>query len=98
MRSLDVADRLVRGVVAGAGTALYVGSGDWTVVRTATGVYSITFARPFRSAPVTATSIAQGSAGSASVASLTPGGIVVNTWSAGGAAVDLPFNFAATGR
>jgi hypothetical protein len=39
MRSLDVADRLVRGVVAGAGTALYVGSGDWTVVRTATGVY-----------------------------------------------------------
>jgi hypothetical protein len=89
--------RVVEGIVAANGTVQNPGSSDWTVVKTATGGYSLRFSPPFRGVPVVHTTVIgfavigvnPTNADSASILSYAP---------PTGALTDIAFHFRAEGR
>lgn len=84
---------MLTGIVSGAGAIL--GGTGFTVVRTALGIYAITFTTAFAATPtVLATSAVQNGI-IVSVDQVTTTGFRLENVTAGGVSVDQPFNFIA---
>ena len=88
--------RILRGRIAGNGT-ISTGQG-FTVVKTGTGAYTVTFTVGFASEPTITATPQVGLARIATVTNVGTGSAQFRTWdSAGGAAVDQDFHFIAIG-
>jgi hypothetical protein len=86
-----VTNRLITGRVSGAG-AIISGTG-YTPVRTALGIYTITFTTPFAAAPVPVVTSAVQNGIITSIDLIVTTGFRVENVTPGGVSVDQPFTF-----
>lgn len=90
------ATRRVYGWVSSTGAIANPGSADWTITKSATGVYVILFLRPFVTMPVVQPIVT--SQGGYATPSPSVGGVTISTFTTAGAATDSAFAFSVEGR
>lgn len=94
--SASVSSTSITGQIPAAGTTPTAGTG-FTYTHGSTGVYVFTFTTAFAAAPTVLATIAGATTGFVFVASVSPGGMTINTFNVGSppVAADRAFNFVA---
>ena len=87
--------RIIRGVADATGSLIH--GSDFSVTRTGTGAYTITFTNPFATFPAVTVSAQSGVARIATTTNVGITGAQIRTFDATGAAVDAQFAFIAVG-
>lgn len=89
--------RIVSGQIA-SGTTVAIGTNQVSVASGGTGVYNVTFLKPFARIPVVVASVKTGAQGSSvNISSITRTGFVASAFDAANTATAIAFNFIAYG-